>query len=237
MKNHTVIIAEKKDAAYNFAKALSLHVKQHDGYLEDEVQQYYYTWAQGHLLQIDDPGSMNEEWKEWKWDNMPIIPSAISLKPLPDATKQLNVISKLTRNCKLIVNAFDPSPSGSGDLIYLYIQLWLKLTNIPTKRLWTASLQPSAIKEAYANMKDNSEYKDLQNMAISRALGDYVCGINFSRSITLLGNNKQSFSIGRVILVCLGLLYDREIQRDSFVPETYFKVKGVFGQGEQKFKA
>lgn len=235
MGDFIVFVAEKKDAALALASALSIHIKDYDGYLEDESNKYIYTWANGHLVGLKTPDEISGEWKDWKWDNMPIIPSALSLKPLPNATEQLSVISKVTKNCKLIVNFADPGPEG--ELVFLFIKTYLGISNIPIKRLWTPSLQKTAIIEAFQNMKDDSEYKYLQNMAIARALGDWIIGINSSRSITLLGSNQQSYSIGRVILVCLGLLYDREVARESFESETYFKIKGTFAQGENKFVA
>ena len=129
LKNHDVIfIAEKKDAAFAIANAISTNLKQHDGYLEDITKGYYYTWAQGHLLTLKEPGEMKDEWKEWNWDSLPIIPSALSLKPLPNATKQLNIISKLTKGCRVIINCCDCAVEG--ELVHFFIRTYLGLANI-----------------------------------------------------------------------------------------------------------
>ncbi len=228
-----VIIAEKHDAAVAIAKALSPTYIEHKGYMEGS-NHINYTYAQGHLLKFLEPGELKEEWEEWSWESLPIIPTEIRLKPIKGQSNQLAVIAKLTRDCDLIVNAMDSAQEG--ELIYFYISLYLNLLNKPTKRLWTASLQAAAIQKAFKEMKDISEYQNLRNAAICRSLSDYIVGTNASRSLTLAGNGK-TLPAGRVLAPVLSLIYDREQVRSSFEQETYYSLKSYFKLGEFQYIA
>lgn len=228
-----VVIAEKPDAAYAIANALSYEYKECNGYLMGN-HGLLITWTQGHLLGIQDPGEINSEWEDWSWDTLPILPSYLPLKPLPKAQKQLDVIAGLVKNCHMIINAMDAGVEG--ELIFTYLSIHLKFTDFPIKRLWTASLQPSAIKKAYAEMKDNNEYRYIKNAGLARSMGDYILGINSSRSITLAGGGK-TLAAGRILSPTLALIYDRQIARDNFIEETYYSLKGTFKQGDFFYKS
>ncbi|MFY0521077.1 DNA topoisomerase [Lysinibacillus sp. UGB7] len=222
-----VVIAEKPDAAYAIANALTDAYKECNGYLMGN-NGLLITWTQGHLLTIKEPGEINPEWEDWSWDTLPILPPYLTLKPLPNAQKQLNVIANLVMNCHMIVNALDAGLEG--EVIYAYLATYLKLTDFPTKRLWTASLQPSAIKKAFTEMKDGSEYQYLRNAGLARSMGDYILGINSTRSITLAGGGK-TLSTGRILSPTLALIYDRQVAREQFEEEIYYALKGSFQQG------
>ncbi len=222
-----VLIAEKPDAAHALAKALTDDYKECTGYLMGN-NGLLITWTQGHLLTFQEPDEINPEWEDWSWDTLPILPTNLPLKPLPNAQKQLDVIKGLINNCHMIVNAMDAGVEG--ELIFTYLAIHLKFTNFPTKRLWTASLQPSAIKRAYAEMKDIKEYQYLRNAGLARSMGDYILGINSTRSITLAGGGK-TLSAGRILSPTLALIYDRQVARDNFEEEIYYALKGTFQQG------
>lgn len=228
-----VIIAEKPDVALALANALTDAYKRCEGYLMGN-NGLLITWTQGHLLRIPDPGELKPEWEDWSWDTLPIIPPNLSLKPIDKNRKQLDVIARLTRNCHMIVNALDAGVEG--DLIYQYVATFLNLTDFPTKRLWTASLQPAAIKKAYEEMKDISEYRYLQNAGLARSMSDYILGINSTRSLTLAGGGI-TLAAGRILTPTLALIYDRQHARENFEEEIYYTINSTFKQGSFYYDA
>jgi len=223
----TVIIAEKSDAAHAIASALTNDYKECPGYLIGN-NGLLITWTQGHLLTLQEPDEINPEWEDWSWDTLPILPTYLPLKPLPNAQKQLDVIARLIKNCHVVVNAMDAGIEG--ELIFAYLAIYLKFLDFPTKRLWTASLQATAIKKAYEDMKDIEEYQHLRKAGLARSMGDYILGINSTRSITLAGGGK-TLSAGRILSPTLALIYDRQIARDQFEEEIYYGIKATFQQG------
>lgn len=229
----TVIITEKPDVALAIAKALTEYYKQCEGYIMGN-NGLLITWTQGHLLTIKEPGEIKAEWEDWSWDTLPILPPYLALKPLPNSQKQLDVIYEISKNCHLLVNALDAG--AEGEVIYFYVAKFLNLADVPTKRLWTASLQPAAIKKAFEEMKDNNEYKHLRNAGVARSLGDYILGINCTRSLTLAGGGN-TLAAGRVQSLVLALIYDRQIAREDFEEEVYYTIKAFFRQEKVLYDA
>lgn len=228
-----VIIAEKKDVAVAIARALTYSYKEHPGYF-DGGKGLLITWAKGHLLTIMEPGEMNTEWEDWSWETLPIIPDKLSLKPIKGEEEQLAIINRLTKDCKLIVNAMDAGVEG--ELIFYYISQYLGWKNKSIKRLWTVSLQPNAIQKAYMDLKDGAAYVTLQNAGLARSSSDYILGINGSRSLSLAGGGK-TLPIGRLLASILSLVYERDKARSDFVPEEYFSLSGFFEHDEFHIKA
>ncbi|MEK4532109.1 DNA topoisomerase [Solibacillus sp. FSL K6-1554] len=228
-----LIIAEKKLAAYAYAKALSNNYTEKEGYLIGE-NRIIYTWAQGHLLQLADPGDIREEWEAWVWEQLPILPTEIPLKPIKNQEKQLYLIKTLANQCSSLVNGMDCA--GEGELIFYEIVRYLKLEHLPTKRLWTASLQSTAIREAYQNLRSQGEFTHLRTAAFTRNRLDYLTGINTSRSLTLVGDG-QTLAMGRLIGSSLSLIDLRARARAEFEEENYYAIKGQFKQDQTLFTA
>lgn len=228
-----LLIAEKKLAAYAYARALSQSYQEHDRYLVGD-NQLIYTWAQGHLLQFVDPDEIREEWEVWNWEQLPILPNEIPLKPIKNQEKQLYLIKSLASRCQMIINGMDCEIEGEA--IYRNLISYLKLEHIPSKRLWTASLQVNAIREAFRFLKEPHELESLAIAGATRAKLDYLVGINTSRSLSLVGNG-QTLPMGRLIGSCLALVNNREQVRTDFTEENYYTMKAEFKAGESIIEA
>ncbi|MBQ0138316.1 MAG: hypothetical protein KBT36_03390 [Kurthia sp.] len=223
-----LLIAEKKLAAYAYARALSQNYKEQDGYLVGD-NQLFYTWAQGHLLQFVEPDEIREEWEVWNWEQLPIIPKEIPLKPIKGQEKQLYLIKKLATSSKMIINGMDCEIEGEA--IFRNIISYLKLEHLPSKRLWTASLQVNAIREAFRSLKEPHELESLAVSGATRAKLDYIVGINTSRCLSLVGNG-QTLPMGRLIGSSLALVNNREQARANFTEENYYTMKAEFKVGK-----
>lgn len=227
----TLIIAEKRAAAKSIAEALSPQFKENAGYIHGS-NNLIITWTNGHLLEIKPPEEIKEEWKEWAWDTLPMIPDNIPLKPIARGKKQLDVISHLVRNASVIVNAAD---SGTeGEVIFNYVAIYLRI-NKPVYRLWTSSLQPAAIQKAYGELRPASDYNALKQAGFARSISDWIIGLNATRALSLAAGN-QTIHAGRVQTPVLALVYDRELERAMFKKIKYYPLLATFSQGTEKYQ-
>lgn len=220
-------------AAYAYAKALSGVYDEFNGYLVGK-NRLVFTWAQGYLLQYKEPGDIKPEWLRWNWEQLPIVLNEIPLEPIPSQIKQLEVIKELCNKSKIIINGMDAA--GAGEEIFRQLIDYLNIKNKPIKRLWTSSLQPSAIKKAFNQLQDHSDFDNLAASANVRSKLDYLLGINSTRSLTLV-NNNELLPMGRLIGSVLALVKKREIEQKEFVKESYFAVKGFFQYMEHLIEA
>ncbi|MFY0521086.1 DNA topoisomerase [Lysinibacillus sp. UGB7] len=227
----TLIIAEKRDAARSIAEALSPQHTDKEGFIQGS-NNLIYTWASGHLLEIKSPGEMKKEWEDWAWETLPMIPESIQLKPIAKSLKQLGVIKKLVNDASVIINAADAGTEG--EVIFNFIAIYLRF-NKPIYRLWTSSLQPVAIQKAYKAMKPASDYNALKQAGFSRAISDWIIGLNATRALTLAGGGK-TIHAGRVQTPVLALVYDRYKERSSFTKLKYFPLLATFSQGDEKYQ-
>ena len=220
-----VCIAEKPSVGRDIAKVLGA-TTQHDGYMEGNG--YQVTWTSGHLCCLKDPNDYNEQWKSWNMSSLPMIPERFGIKLIDDkrSQKQFAVIQALYQKADLIINCGDAGQEGE------LIQRWVMQkagAKCPVKRLWTSSLTEEALREAFAQIKDQSDYQGLYEAGLMRAIGDWMLGMNATRAYTLrFGNNArnaQPLSIGRVQTPTLALIVQRQYEIDHFVPRTYWEIK------------
>ncbi|WP_043933664.1 type IA DNA topoisomerase [Bacillus sp. EB01] len=231
-----VIISEKPSVAKNIADALKIKGKQ-DGYYEGD--DYIITWAFGHLLQLWDAKDYDTKMAKWKMDNFPFIPEQFKYKVKSDprnrdkedlgAKKQLKVIHSLIKRADVdgIVSACDFDREGQliGDSI-----IYNSKTKKPVFRLLLNEWTPNEVLNGLASMKPNTDLRPLQDAGVSRQWADWTIGINLTSAATLKyqkGSGK-ALNIGRVLLPTLKIIYDRDLEIERFVPETYFKLSALF---------
>ena len=202
-----VCIAEKPSVARDIASVIGA-TTQRDGYMEGNG--YQVTWTFGHLCTLKEPNDYTDNWKRWSLGALPMIPQRFGIKLIEDRgiEKQFQVIERLMQNADEIVNCGDAGQEGE------LIQRWVMQkaqAKCPVKRLWISSLTEEAIRQGFANLKDQSEYQPLYLAGLSRAIGDWILGMNATRLYTLkYGQNRQVLSIGRVQTPTLALIVNRQ---------------------------
>lgn len=220
-----VCIAEKPSVAGEIAKILGANQRK-DGYYEGNG--YQITWTFGHLCTLKEPKDYNEKLKYWDIYTLPILPSEFGIKLIGDkgVQKQFEVIKRLVNNCEEVINCGDAGQEGE------LIQRWVLEhagCKAPLKRLWISSLTEEAIKDGFAKLYDNKEFDLLYEAGKSRAIGDWILGINATRLFTLkFGKNKQTLSIGRVQTPTLAMIVNRHLEIETFVPEPYWEIKTIY---------
>lgn len=219
-----LVIAEKPSAARDYADVLNCNNKK-NGYIEGE--DYIVTWSIGHLLTLYEPEDYDSKYKEWKFEDLPIIPDIFKIKILKKTKKQYNIIKSLVKRKDVseIINGGDAG--REGELIQRYI-LNSICTNKPIKRLWVSSLTPAAIKKGFDNLKDSCEYDSLYMSAKTRAEIDWLIGMNYSRAYTTLNKGNKAIVVGRVQTVILNLVYKREMENKNFNPLPYKEIEAEF---------
>jgi len=220
-----VCIAEKPSVARDIAEILGAKTRK-DGYMEGNG--YQVTWTFGHLCGLLEPHEYAPEWKAWALSQLPMIPQRFGIKVMNDSgiQKQFKVIETLMANADEVVNCGDAGQEGE------LIQRWVMqkaLCKCPVKRLWISSLTEEAIKEGFTKLKDQSNYQTLYEAGLSRAIGDWLLGMNATRLYTLkYGKNRQVLSIGRVQTPTLALIVNRQLEIENFKPEAYWELKTVY---------
>lgn len=220
----SVVLAEKPSVARDIARVLGCEQKG-NGYLEGK--QYIVTWALGHLVTQAQPEQYNNDFKEWKMENLPIIPEPFKLVPIKQSMKQYNAVkSQLSRgDVNEVIIATDAG--REGELVARWILEKTK-TNKPLKRLWISSVTDKAIKDGFNNLKDGKAYENLFAAAVSRAEADWVVGINATRALTVKYNAQ--LSTGRVQTPTLAMIAEREQQIRKFQPKPYYGMQAVTDQ-------
>ena len=220
-----VCIAEKPSVAKDIARILGATTS-HNGYMEGNGFQV--TWTFGHLCTLKEPNDYTENWKHWSLSALPMIPSRFGIKLIDDdgIKRQFSVIERLMQAADCIVNCGDAGQEGE------LIQRWVMQkaqAKCPVKRLWISSMTDEAIREGFNSLKDQSEYQPLYVAGLSRAIGDWLLGMNATRLYTLkYGQNRQVLSIGRVQTPTLALIVNRQKEIDSFVPEPYWVLSTIY---------
>ena len=206
-----VCIAEKPSVARDIADVLGAKNKK-DGYIEGNG--YQVTWTFGHLCTLKEPHEYTPSWKAWSLSSLPMIPPRFGIKLIsdPGIEKQFRIIEGLMQNADEIINCGDAGQEGE------LIQRWVMQkagAHCPVKRLWISSLTEEAIREGFNKLKDQKEFQPLYEAGLSRAIGDWVLGMNATRLYTLkYGQNRQILSIGRVQTPTLALIVKRCFQPD-----------------------
>lgn len=218
-----VCIAEKPSVARDIAKVLGAN-KSHEGYLEGNG--YQVTWTYGHLCTLKEPNDYNEMWQHWNLGALPMIPQRFGIKLIDSehVKKQFAVIEKLYAEAEEIINCGDAGQEGE------LIQRWVMQkagVKCPVKRLWISSLTEEAIKEGFNNLKDQGDYEPLYMAGLSRAIGDWLLGMNATRLYTIKykersAKDRQPLSIGRVQTPTLAIIVNRQKEIENFTPTPYW---------------
>ena len=214
-----VCIAEKPSVAREIARILGATASR-DGYIEGNG--YQVTWTYGHLCTLKEPHDYTEAWKPWSLSRLPMIPQRFGIKLIPQEhiEKQFAVVQKLMQNADSIVNCGDAGQEGE------LIQRWVMQkagAKCPVKRLWISSMTDEAIAEGFQQLKGQHDYQSLYLAGVSRAIGDWLLGMNATRLYTLkYGQNRQVLSIGRVQTPTLALIVNRQKEIEQFKPEPYW---------------
>jgi len=220
-----VCIAEKPSVAKDIARILGAN-SSHDGYMEGNG--YQVTWTFGHLCCLKEPDDYTPNWKRWSLSALPMIPQRFGIKVIDDKgiRKQFSTIEKLMQAADSIINCGDAGQEGE------LIQRWVMQkaqAKCPVRRLWISSMTDEAIREGFGSLKDQNEYQPLYLAGLSRAIGDWILGMNATRLYTLkYGQNRQVLSIGRVQTPTLALIVNRQKEIDNFKPEAYWVLSTIY---------
>ena len=220
-----VCIAEKPSVARDIARIIGATAS-HDGYMEGNG--YQVTWTFGHLCTLKEPGDYSPAWKPWALTQLPMVPPRFGIKLIDDngIKKQFSIIERLMQAADGIVNCGDAGQEGE------LIQRWVMQkaqAKCPVKRLWISSMTDEAIREGFASLKDQNDYQPLYLAGLSRAIGDWLLGMNATRLYTLkYGQNRQVLSIGRVQTPTLALIVNRQKEIENFKPEPYWVLATVY---------
>ena len=219
-----LVIAEKPSVSQALAKVLSAGERE-DGYLAGKG--CIVSWCLGHLAGYVSPEFYDSRYEKWEFADLPIVPEQWELAVAKDKKKQFAVLEKLLNRSDLdyVVNACDAG--REGELIFKRVYD-LSGSKIPVRRLWISSMEDSAIREGFANLKDGSEYENLCEASICRAKADWLIGMNATRAFTTKYYKK--LTVGRVQTPTLAMLVERQDAIDGFVKEAYYKV-AVEGDG------
>lgn len=220
-----VCIAEKPSVARDIARIIGA-TSSKNGYMEGNG--YQVTWTFGHLCTLKEPHDYTDNWKHWSLASLPMLPQRFGIKLIEDEgiKKQFAIIERLMQNADEIINCGDAGQEGE------LIQRWVMQkaqAKCPVKRLWISSMTDEAITEGFQKLKDQSEYQPLYLAGLSRAIGDWILGMNATRLYTLkYGQNRQVLSIGRVQTPTLSLIVNRQKEIDNFKPEPYWVLATIY---------
>ena len=222
-------IAEKPSVAKDLAEILGAKIR-YDGYFEGNG--YCVTWTFGHLCSLKDPEDYNPNWKYWKLEDLPIIPAQFGIKIKGDkgVEKQFQTIKTLVAKASEVINCGDAGQEGE------LIQRWVLLKaqcKVPIKRLWISSLTEEAIKAGFSKLKDSKDFDNLFAAGNSRAVGDWMLGINGTRLYTKkYGKDKLVLSVGRVQTPTLAMIVNRQKEINAFSSEEYWELKTSYRETE-----
>ena len=214
-----LVIAEKPSVALSIAKVIGAKNKK-DGYYEGNG--YIVSWCVGHLIQMANPDSYDEKYAKWNIDDLPIIPKEYKYEVAKATKKQFAVLKKLMNDKEIdtVINACDAGREGEAIFRLVYLQANCKKK---MKRLWISSMEDSAIKEGFDNLKDGNVYDNLFESAQARAIADWLVGMNISRLYSCL--YKQNYSVGRVQTPTLSMIVKRDDEIANFKKEKYYTVE------------
>jgi len=213
-----VCIAEKPSVAREIASVLGANTK-HDGYYEGNG--YVVTYTFGHLCTLFEPNDYKPHWKSWDLNNLPMLPEKFETKVVANSgiQKQFKIVKSLFDKAELVINCGDAGQEGE------LIQRWvMHQANYKgeVKRLWISSLTTEAIKEGFENLKPSKKYDNLYHAGFSRAIGDWLLGMNATRLYTVKhGGYKQVLSVGRVQTPTLAMVVNRFKEIENFKPQPY----------------
>ena len=212
-----LVIAEKPSVAQSIAAVLGA-TQRKDGYLEGN--DYLVSWCVGHLVELAQPESYEEAWKKWSYDNLPIIPQEWQHEVKSDTKAQYQILKKLMHDDRVDAVVCATDAGREGELIF---RLTYNMAGCrkPMKRLWISSMEESAIRDGFHNLRPGSDYDNLYHSALCRQEADWLVGINGTRLFTVLYGGK-ALKVGRVQTPTLAMLVDRESKIMNFKKEAYY---------------
>ena len=220
-----VCIAEKPSVAREIASVIGANSKK-DGYFEGNG--YQVTWTFGHFCQLREPDDYHPEWKRWNLNDLPMIPEQFGIKLMQDkgVQKQFKIIKSLLQGATEVINCGDAGQEGE------VIQRWV-LTEAkyrrPFKRLWISSLTEEAIRQGFSRLREGAEFDLLYQAGKSRAIGDWLLGMNATRLFTLkYAQGRQLLSLGRVQTPTLAMIVNRFLEIQNFKAEPYWELKTLY---------
>ena len=220
-----VCITEKPSVAQDIAHILGANTKQ-EGYWEGG--DYRVTWTYGHLCTLKEPADYTPMWKRWTMSSLPMLPQPFGIKLIDEdyIKRQFNVIESLIKEADEVINCGDAGQEGE------LIQRWVMQkarTKCPVKRLWISSLTDESIREGFRALKPQESFQNLYMAGLSRAVGDWILGMNATRLYSLKYSEPgKVLSIGRVQTPTLAIVVQRQLEIDNFVPEDYWEIKTVY---------
>ncbi len=220
-----VCIAEKPSVAREIASILGANTKR-DGYYEGNG--YAVTYTFGHLCTLKEPNDYKPYWKSWDLNNLPMLPEKFETKVVSNSgiQKQFKIVKSLFDKADVVINCGDAGQEGE------LIQRWvMNEANYKgeVKRLWISSLTAEAIKEGFENLKPASDYDNLYYAGFSRAIGDWLLGMNATRLYTVKhGGYKQVLSVGRVQTPTLAMVVNRFKEIENFKPQPYWELQTLY---------
>ena len=214
-----LVIAEKPSVAISIAKVIGA-TKKKDGYYEGNG--YKVSWCVGHLIQMANPDAYDEKYAKWNMSDLPIIPKDYKYEVAKSTKKQFNILKKLMNDKEIdtVINACDAGREGESIFRLVYNEAKCKKK---MQRLWISSMEDSAIKEGFDNLKDGKDYDNLFESAQARAVADWLVGMNISRLYSCL--YQQNYSIGRVQTPTLAMIVKRDDEIANFKKEKYYTVE------------
>ena len=214
-----LVIAEKPSVAISIAKVIGANKKK-DGYYEGNG--YRVSWCVGHLIQMANPDAYDEKYAKWNMADLPIIPKDYKYEVAKSTKKQFNILKKLMNDKEVdtVINACDAGREGESIFRLVYNQANCKKK---MKRLWISSMEDSAIRDGFDNLKDGKDYDNLFESAQARAIADWLVGMNISRLYSCL--YKQNYSVGRVQTPTLAMIVKRDDEIANFKKEKYYTVE------------
>ncbi|MGS0852204.1 DNA topoisomerase 3 [Streptococcus pneumoniae] len=215
----TLVISEKPSVAISISKVLGA-TKKKDGYYEGNG--YIVSWCIGHLIQMSNPERYDERYAKWNISDLPIIPKEYKYETAKATKKQFTILKKLMndKDVEFVINACDAGREGESIFRLVYLQANCKKK---MKRLWISSMEDSAIREGFDNLKDGKDYDNLFESAQARAIADWIVGMNISRLYSCL--YKQNYSVGRVQTPTLAMIVKRDDEIANFKKEKYYTVE------------
>ena len=218
-------ITEKPSVAKDIAKILGADVRR-EGYYEGG--DYKVTWTFGHLCTLKEPGDYEERWKRWALGVLPMIPARFGIKIIPDKgiERQFQVIETLIAQADEVINCGDAGQEG--ELIQRWVMQKASI-KCPVKRLWISSLTDESIREGFERLQSQSDFDNLYHAGLSRAIGDWILGMNATRLYSLKYSSPGNvLSIGRVQTPTLALIVQRHFEIENFKPEDFWELKTIY---------
>ena len=220
-----LVIAEKPSVAQSIAAVLGA-TQRKEGYLEGN--EYLVSWCVGHLVELAQPESYEGAWKKWSYESLPIIPQEWQYEVKSDTKAQYQILKKLMHDDRVDAVVCATDAGREGELIF---RLTYNMAGCkkPMKRLWISSMEESAIRDGFKNLRPGSDYDNLYHSALCRQEADWLVGINGTRLFTVLYGGK-ALKVGRVQTPTLAMLVDRESKIVNFKKEAYYMAH-IIGNG------